>query len=717
MDAPTLEQSLFRWFGFTEFREAQKEIIESILYHNRDVSCIMATGHGKSICYQLPPLITNKPSIVISPLLSLMHDQMSNLQKKGISACCYTPSLMYGDQVKSDILSGNYKIIYTTPETLIKDINIFLELSPGLIAIDEAHCISLWGNSFRPSYTELSRLKILFPTTAILALTGTATEKVELDIIKSLQLKDPLRIRTNPDRPNIKYFVHKKSGILTDLLPLIQDNIIIYCPTRNETESLENSLRGYVSVRAYHAGMSQSKRTLIHNEFMNGTVTCIIATICFGMGIDKSNIRKVIHYGCPRDLESYYQEIGRAGRDGLSSECHVFFSESDFIRNYSFLKEITDPVIKQYRESMISAMEKFLYLTTCRRQYLLSHFHGVYTTNPNCCDNCFTPIHNIDIGPEVGYILGLLNDYSRLGGKTMYINVLRGSNLKKIPDYVKQSAYFGIGKTKTVDWWKICIQHLCNESLIEQKLLSGGYGYVINISSTGILRLRNRINSYIINNNIFSNLSQQLAQSLPIPTNNHPSPVCNQSPLQLKLTVSNESPTNNHPSPVCNQSLPVNNPTLENNQSLPVNNQPLRLVINHSSSPIINKSTSNVVETKLTNTVNATYNLFQNEKKELKDIANIRGLKPATIETHIADCVRANVNIDYNRLPLTVKDYDVIMTVIDNLQGDISKLAPIKAACDSSISYYQIKCALLLKKITTVVNCENINTNYLCINS
>lgn len=499
------ESYLLEIFGHTNFRDKQREILEAIIKKRADVCCIMATGYGKSICYQLPAIIMKKPSIIISPLLSLMEDQRANLEKVGVRACCYNSSVKDKCQLKREIIEGMYQIIYTTPETIIS-LQEFLQeihkrLGISVIAIDESHCVSLWGNTFRSSYLQLSCLRDWFPKVPILALTGTATPKVEEDIISLLKLSNPIKIRTGSDRPNLSYYVHSKTDPLNDLLSHVNDkkSTIIYCQTRKDTEKLTEILKhAGVSCEAYHAGLLNEVRNEIHHDFLNNKTTCIIATISFGMGIDKKDIRKIIHYGCPKDIESYYQETGRGGRDGQLSQCHVYYTPSDFVINRSFLKDIHDPLMKQYKETMITAIEKYLYATTCRRRVLLEYFGetGVDITSiAICCDNCQSQFTTIDVGLETQMFLELIRTFSGKSGKGKMINVIRGSNGKDIPSLFKKHENFGRGCNHSVNWWKICIQYFINDGLINEKILSNGFGSVLLITYKGLNWLmRNQTN-------------------------------------------------------------------------------------------------------------------------------------------------------------------------------------------------------------------------------
>ena len=486
-------------FGFPAFRDHQREIIEAIVEKRQDVCCIMPTGHGKSICYQLPPIITGKPAIIISPLNSLILDQQMSLVSRGINACCYN-STVNKSEVANEILDGKYSHIYITPETVATSENLLrsLESKYGLsvIAIDESHCVSMWGQTFRSSYLKLNVLKTWFPDVCIIALTGTAQQKIQVEICSILKLNNPLQIRTSANRKNLSYFVHPKSDPLQDLLPHMKSCSVIYCQTRKDTESISDLLESSgVKCKAYHAGLSDTVKTQIHHDFLDNRITCIVATICFGMGIDKPDIREVIHYGCPKDIESYCQETGRAGRDGKPGECHVYFSPSDFEINRYFLKDIKDDRVRQYKEEVTRKMEKYLYLTTCRRRYILEYFGE--TQDPSvedvpqpCCDACSTsssliPTTTINIGQEIRMMLNLISTISSRFGKVMYIKVLRGESAKNMTVEARNSDYYGKGKARTADWWKMCIQHCLNSDLLTSQSIKSGFGSTIGITSQG----------------------------------------------------------------------------------------------------------------------------------------------------------------------------------------------------------------------------------------
>lgn len=398
-----------------------------------------------------------------------------------------------------------------TPESAIDSQKLISDIYKlhgiSIIAIDESHCVSLWGNSFRSSYLQLSCIKKWLPKTPILALTGTATKKVQENIIEVLGLSDPKIIKTDIDRQNLSYYVHPANDPIKDIYNLITNgSSIIYCQTREKTEQIAALIqKNGLSCEAYHSGIHPDKKSQIHQKFLSDEIKCIVATISFGMGINKKNIHTIIHYGCPKDIESYCQETGRAGRDGHPSQCHIFYSESDFIINRHFLKNIIDPNLKNHHEQMVSVMEKYLYSTTCRRKFILDYFESTDYIKCNvktCCDNCSNTdlITKIDITTEVKLFLELLKDFPDRFGKSKLIMTIIGTKNKTLPHCLISHPHFGSHQTHNSEWWNICLQYLSNHQLINQKMIDSGFGSTLSLTHEGIQWINSPLSHFLIDN-------------------------------------------------------------------------------------------------------------------------------------------------------------------------------------------------------------------------
>ncbi|MCK5319917.1 DNA helicase RecQ [Candidatus Parcubacteria bacterium] len=447
---------LKKYFGYDEFRPLQAEIIDNVL-NKKDSFVLMPTGGGKSLCYQLPALKFSGITLVISPLIALMKDQVDALKANGIEAEFINSSLD-PNQINAIInraRKNEIKILYIAPERFALNTfqNFLNTLKIELIAVDEAHCISEWGHDFRPDYGNLNKLKTLFPTTPIIALTATATKKVQDDILKQLNLKNADLFISGFDRENLKISVINKKQALPKLINLLEkyknESVIIYCFSRKETEEIADNLNlnGF-SARAYHAGLEKNKRKLIQEMFVKDKVNIIVATIAFGMGIDKPDVRLVVHYTFPKTLEGYYQEIGRAGRDGLPSECVMFYTYADTRKHQFFINQIDDFKLKERAEEKLAEVLKFGELVTCRKKYLLNYFgEKQKTDNCNSCDICTTEKEKIDATIIVKKILSCIaRTHNRFGAK--YISdILLGKNIQKIRiNRHDQLSVFGIVK-------------------------------------------------------------------------------------------------------------------------------------------------------------------------------------------------------------------------------------------------------------------------------
>uniref|UniRef100_A0A8C1R318 ATP-dependent DNA helicase n=1 Tax=Cyprinus carpio TaxID=7962 RepID=A0A8C1R318_CYPCA len=401
---PEQIKCLKMYFGHHSFKPVQWKVIHSVLTERRDNLVVMATGYGKSLCFQFPPVYCQNVSVVISPLIALMEDQVLYLQMSNIPAC-----FLGSAQTKNlyeEVKRGHFRVVYMTPEFCSGNIPLLAQLNRtvglSLVAVDEAHCISQWGHDFRSAYRDLWKLKKNLPGVPILALTATASPSIREDIVKSLNLINPLITCTSFDRPNLYLDVSRKSGdVIQDLKQFLikktgggfalEGSAIVYCPSKKEAERVTAALcKLDIPCGVYHAGLSIKQRRETQHQFMRDEIQCVVATVAFGMGINKSDIRKVIHYGAPKEMESYYQEIGRAGRDGLPSACHVLWMPGDMALNSERFRD--------YKMDMMAKMEKYLNSTKCRRKLILCHFEdkrlrkvtsGIMGSS-NCCDNCLT---------------------------------------------------------------------------------------------------------------------------------------------------------------------------------------------------------------------------------------------------------------------------------------------------------------------------------------
>ena len=500
------DKILKRKYGYDNLKNEQFAIINTIVNDKKDVLAILATGFGKSICYQMPYLITKKSVLVVSPLIALMTDQEEELKKLKIPVCVLNSTCKNKAEVIDEILTGNNKIIYTTPEFL--EVNqSFLQLLVEndqlcLIAIDEAHCVSTWGLDFRTAYTKLTNIRDwIDDSIPILAVTATASKKVRKDISKMLQLNDPEIIIGDFDRKNLYISVQKRikndNGLFLELLEKYKDEyIIIYCKTREDTEKISDLINNNgIKCDSYHAGFSSKTRDEIQKKFIEGQIKCIVATVAFGMGINIKNVRLVIHYNCPKNLESYYQEIGRAGRDGKPSECYLFYSKKDFIINKLFLDSIKEPRHKTYQEEQIKAIERFVNSSLCRRYNILKNFDENYSKLT--CDNCDICMNNSDNSSnnssissnkikikkdytiQAFIILDLINNLNGRYGTNTYINILRGSKAKNITQVMKNQKYYGLGKSYSLDWFKDIFNELIQEEYLNEKSIQAYMGSVL----------------------------------------------------------------------------------------------------------------------------------------------------------------------------------------------------------------------------------------------
>ena len=453
---------LKKYYGYNSFRGRQQEIIEEILKGN-DVLTIMPTGGGKSICYQIPAMILDGITLVISPLISLMKDQVDSINNIGIQSAYINSSLsnIEINEIIRKVRNGEIKILYVAPERLESNefITMISQMSIAQIAIDEAHCVSQWGHDFRVSYRKISRfISFLTKRPIITAFTATATEEVRKDIVDRLELINPKVFISGFDRENLKIIVEKgvirKSYILDYIEKNKEEAGVIYCATRKEVDNLHSFLNEKgISVEKYHAGLNDEERKQAQEDFIYDKSNIIIATNAFGMGIDKPNIRYVIHYNMPKNIEGYYQEIGRAGRDGENSECIMLFSPSDVqTQRYIIDAGTNDPIRKENELSKLQTMINFVYSQECYRNFILKYFGEDREENCNNCSNCEAAGELVDKTEDAQKVISCAYRMGQRYGIGMIVDVLRGSTNKKVIELgLDKLSTYNIMKSYTKD--------------------------------------------------------------------------------------------------------------------------------------------------------------------------------------------------------------------------------------------------------------------------
>ncbi|HTE86992.1 MAG TPA: DNA helicase RecQ [Dehalococcoidia bacterium] len=486
-------------FGFDSFRPLQREIIEATL-SGSDIIALMPTGGGKSLCYQLPALVSPGLTVVVSPLIALMKDQVDKLQAMGVAADFINSSLAPAEAARrqAGIARGALKLLYVAPERLMMPgfMRLIMSVQPAAFAIDEAHCISEWGHDFRPEYRELTRLRDLFPSTSVAAFTATATPRVQEDIVQQLRLREPARFRGSFDRPNLFYRVLPKREPYKQLLNYIRTRTgqsgIVYCHARATTEAIAARLQADgIRAAAYHAGLNAEDRGKVQEAFVRDDIDIVVATIAFGMGIDKPDVRFVVHYDLPRNLEGYYQESGRAGRDGDPSDCILLYSYGDAIKQEYFINQRSIERERRNGHEQLQHMLNWAGAGVCRRRELLRYFdEDLAAAHERCCDVCEPAGELVDVTEASRQLLECVQQLRGGFGIAYVIRVLRGSRDERIlrAGHDRLQIY-GAGQARDRQYWRAVFEELLRAGYL---LVAAEEFHVVRLTQRGSRALVDR---------------------------------------------------------------------------------------------------------------------------------------------------------------------------------------------------------------------------------
>ena len=699
-DAPLLPL-LKQYFGFASFRPHQEEIIRAALA-GRDVVAVLPTGGGKSLCFQLPALTRTGLTVVVSPLIALMKDQVDALQAAGVPATFLNSSLAAGESRPRlrGLHNGEFRLLYVAPERLM--LSGFLEdlkrWQVNLFAIDEAHCISEWGHDFRPEYRQIASLRELFPGTPMRALTATATGRVQEDIVTQLHLREPACFVASFNRSNLTYRVTAKSGAYDQILDFLRarprESGIIYCQARKTAESMAAKLNADgITAAPYHAGLENADRSRNQESFLRDEVRVVCATIAFGMGINKPNVRFVIHYDLPKNIEGYYQETGRAGRDGLPSDCLLLFSPGDRVKYGQFIDEKPDPKEREIARAQLEQMVHYAEIASCRRAFLLGYF-GEQAEEENCggCDNCLSPRETWDGTVAAQKFLSCvyrIRERSPFGvGVQHVVEVLCGADTEKIRRFGHQTlSTYGIGKEHNRAEWGAIGRELVRMGFLHQ---NAEKFHVVELTAAGraVLKSRakitltrpvsapeaskHRAGEIACDEELFEKLRQlrkRLADERGVP----PYIVFSDVALrQMARTYPATEAEFSRISGVGEKKLREFGAAFLSEIAAHLQNHPRQIFADDSFA-----APAPVRRSLLTDTVRETLHFFR-QHRSVPEIARLRGLTDGTIYGHLADALAAGEEIDLRRL-LTEKEEAEILAALSRY-GSGPSVSPVVEA-------------------------------------
>jgi ATP-dependent DNA helicase RecQ len=692
----SLEEALKHYFGYDSFRPGQKKIIEDAL-NNRDLLTIMPTGGGKSLCFQLPALLRTGMTIVVSPLIALMQDQVDALKDNGIGATFLNSSLTI-EQLRSrcgEILQGKIKLLYVAPERLLNQrfgeflTKVNTQVGLSAIAIDEAHCVSEWGHDFRPEYSQLKILRQQYPQVPIQALTATATKRVQQDIIQQLKLRSPEIHLASFNRSNINYEVQPKDrNIYQQLLRSIRAESgsgIVYCLSRRTVEEVAFKLENDgIETVPYHAGLSDRDRSINQTRFLRDDVRVIVATIAFGMGINKPDVRFVFHYDLPRSLESFYQESGRAGRDGEAARSILFFSFGDLKKIDFLIEQKPDKNEQRIAQQQLRQVVDYAEGTDCRRTIILRYFGERYRGNCAKCDNCINPKPIEDWTIEAQKFLSCVARCREKFGMGHIIAVLRGSRQQKIQQYGHHLlSTYGIGKDRTAEEWKMLGRSLLHQGLVGET--SDGYRILkLNKRSWEVLRKQISVEIAVDKKStttdpsynprkaeaelLFDRLRQlrkQIADSQSVP----PYVIFADSSLKLMAQVRPKtladfallSGINEHKTQQYGESFISTIRDFTAEHQLP--------------KPVPSKSQMTTLQ-------------LHQQGLSVAEIATERGMAVSTISSHLGELIEMNQPVALNKLVTAAKQQKIVQTI--QQLGDLA-LKPLKENLGEDYTYDEIR--------------------------